>query len=153
MHFEIQNIFSCPIYVKYIKIIDTSKNITFYYSDDLLIINNYNGFANLYSDAHHIKINRLYNINSSNIFNTIYKLEIQYAVMWTDGSPSYIETDVFYTNHSIGVPLLNQDPTIILPIYSNKNDNKYRDLIGNIINNPIIGNIYIYNGKKIIYKN
>lgn len=148
--FAVKNIFDNPIRIRYIKIIDTSKNVTFYYSDEFLIINNCNGIANVYNDVYHIKINRLYNINSSNIHNAIYKVEIQYNVIWTNGNPSYIETEYFYTNYCIGI-LSNSYNTAIENINYTNIDNKYYDLAGNIINNPQKGKIYIHNNKKVIF--
>lgn len=148
LHFNIKNVTDIPIFVQYIKVIDTNRNSIIYYSNDVLIINNDGGFANAWNNNYDLIIKRN-SATGSNLWNTIYMVEIQFSEMRSGANP--IKTNHYYTNGSVGVKLNSDNTTSINNIEINQNMNKFYDLSGRIIEYPIKGNIYIHNNKKIIY--
>ena len=148
MHFNIKNITDIPISVQYIKVIDTRRNSTIYYSNDVLIINNEGGFANAWNNNYDLNIYRN-SATGSNLWNTTYMVEIQFAEMRSGKNP--VKTNHYYTNSSIGVKLKGDNATSINNIEISQN-NKFYDLSGNIVESPKPGKLYIYNGKKLFKK-
>ena len=144
--FAIENYYNVPVYVFSISINDVNRNSTFYYSNDPLIINSNGGIATAWGSTLYIEVNKNCT-NGSDIFNSIYSFTISYAQIY-DGAKS--QTDIFYTNHSVGGYLVSNTASINNIKYKNE-DNKYYDLNGFLIKSPEKGKIYIYNGKKIIY--
>lgn len=147
MHFKIENIYSNPVWVMYMKVVDTRLHSTIYYSNETIIINSCDGPANAWDDSYDIYVYPNNN-SGSNLWNTTYMVEIQYAEVY-DGAK--LKTDKFYTNGCIGTKLVTDSTTDINNIKINKTDNKFYDLTGKIVEHPTKGNIYIYNNKKIIY--
>lgn len=146
LHFVIENEYFNPVYVFAISATDVNRNSTFYYSNDPIIINSYNGYANAWMSNYDLYITKS-SVNNSSVFNSTYMIEIMYAEVY-DGAQMKINK--FYTNSSIGM-YLREDTTSNIENVQNNKVNKYYDLNGNIINNPQKGKIYIYNNKKIIY--
>ena len=143
-NFSIENSFSQPVYVFYIKVADLKDNSILFYSNSNLIINSAHGPANAWGQTHNFQFSRN-SPEGRNLWNTTYMVEIQYAQVY-DGAQ--VKTEQFLTNGGIGIPLI---PTAINDIKQRYEAKRYYDLNGTIVEKPIKGHIYICNGKKIIY--